>query len=144
MERVFIMPTVSESTTETSTIHGFYAMHVAFNTARSKGIEHPKMKIDGLTFTPAPATGMNPNAIYVKYGKTYYGKIVAGVFQPISYTAVSTATIERIQKIMCDPVTEAEAYGRRTGICAICGRGLTKAESIDRGIGPICAEKMGW
>jgi hypothetical protein len=36
------------------------------------------------------------------------------------------------------------AYGKRTGACSCCGRELTNGESIDRGIGPICAEKYGW
>lgn len=33
---------------------------------------------------------------------------------------------------------QAAAYGRRTGICMICGRTLTNEESISIGIGPIC------
>lgn len=33
----------------------------------------------------------------------------------------------------------AAAYGRRTGRCMVCGRTLTKKESVDAGIGPICA-----
>lgn len=33
----------------------------------------------------------------------------------------------------------AAAYGRRTGRCMVCGRTLTKKDSIDAGIGPICA-----
>ena len=37
-----------------------------------------------------------------------------------------------------------EAYGMRTGQCAICGLELTNGESIARGIGPICAEKWGF
>jgi hypothetical protein len=38
---------------------------------------------------------------------------------------------------------EAAAFGQKFGICAICGRLLTKTESIERGIGPICAGKVG-
>lgn len=34
-------------------------------------------------------------------------------------------------------------YGRATGACGICGRLLTDPESVARGIGPICAEKIG-
>jgi len=37
---------------------------------------------------------------------------------------------------------EAKAYGRKTGSCYMCGRELTKQESIDAGIGPICAGKF--
>lgn len=38
----------------------------------------------------------------------------------------------------------AAQYGIRTGRCCICGKELTKQESIDRGIGPICYGRMGW
>lgn len=38
----------------------------------------------------------------------------------------------------------AAEYGIRTGTCCICARTLTKAESITKGIGPICEGKMGW
>jgi hypothetical protein len=40
--------------------------------------------------------------------------------------------------------TLAAEYGIRTGTCCICGRKLTRTESITRGIGPICYGKMGW
>lgn len=35
---------------------------------------------------------------------------------------------------------KAQEYGRRTKRCAVCGRLLTNAESVARGIGPICAQ----
>lgn len=38
----------------------------------------------------------------------------------------------------------AAAFGKATGQCLICNRTLTVQESIDRGIGPVCASKMGW
>jgi hypothetical protein len=43
-------------------------------------------------------------------------------------------------------LTEAEAaeFGKLYGVCGICGRQLTNEDSIERGIGPICATKMGW
>ena len=37
---------------------------------------------------------------------------------------------------------QAEAFGQRTGICAMCGAVLTNPESVERGIGPICAGKF--
>lgn len=44
-----------------------------------------------------------------------------------------------------DRLTTAQAaeYGRRTGQCAICGRTLTNADSVARGIGPVCLERIG-
>lgn len=38
----------------------------------------------------------------------------------------------------------AAQYGMRTGRCCICSKELTRQESIDRGIGPVCYDKMGW
>ena len=37
---------------------------------------------------------------------------------------------------------EAKAYGKVTGTCCNCGRTLTNEESIEAGIGPICASKF--
>jgi len=39
-------------------------------------------------------------------------------------------------------LAEAEAFGIRTGNCAICGRTLTRSDSIARGIGPVCASQF--
>jgi len=36
-----------------------------------------------------------------------------------------------------------KAYGKASGSCGICGRKLTTPESIELGIGPVCAGKMG-
>lgn len=35
-------------------------------------------------------------------------------------------------------------YGHEIGECGVCGGRLTNDESRERGIGPICAAKMGW
>lgn len=39
-------------------------------------------------------------------------------------------------------VEVAAAMGRATGVCMICARELTNPESIERGIGPICAGRL--
>lgn len=33
------------------------------------------------------------------------------------------------------------AFGKLLGVCGICGRALTDDESLERGIGPVCAGK---
>lgn len=43
-----------------------------------------------------------------------------------------------------DPQAAMLRYGREIGSCGHCGRTLTNEESRERGIGPICAGKMGW
>ncbi len=36
----------------------------------------------------------------------------------------------------------AARLGDETGVCAICGKELTDPESVERGIGPVCAGKL--
>lgn len=37
---------------------------------------------------------------------------------------------------------QAKHYGRKTGTCIMCFRTLTNPDSIEAGIGPICADKF--
>jgi hypothetical protein len=41
-----------------------------------------------------------------------------------------------------DPEAAAARHGRASGRCSVCSRDLTDPESIERGIGPICAGKF--
>jgi len=43
-----------------------------------------------------------------------------------------------------DPEKAAVAFGKAFSCCAVCHCTLTNDGSIERGIGPICAEKFGW
>lgn len=114
----------------------------AFASAKSSGIKRPKLRLAGFLFSPAPESGRNAGAIYVKQGETYLGKVVAGKF--VASRDCSDTSREEILAACADPFAAAKAYGLRTGVCSCCGRELTKGESIERGIGPICAEKFGW
>jgi len=49
-----------------------------------------------------------------------------------------------LQTIKDDPYSASTLFGRMVGSCGICGRTLTDPESIENGIGPICAQKVGW
>ena len=46
--------------------------------------------------------------------------------------------------IAADPAAASAEYGRLTGTCGVCGRPLENEESVARGIGPVCAGRMGW
>ena len=48
-----------------------------------------------------------------------------------------------IEAIVANPAGGLSAYGHPTGTCSICRRPLEDAESVARGIGPICADKVG-
>ena len=47
------------------------------------------------------------------------------------------------QVLEMNRLTIREVNGKRVGSCCVCGRMLTKKASIDAGIGPICAGKVG-
>lgn len=50
--------------------------------------------------------------------------------------------IDILKKIAKNPAKAAARFGHEFGHCAICGRGLTNDESRERGIGPVCAERL--
>lgn len=117
-------------------------IEVAFKNAQEKGLKYPRLRLANLVFTPAKADGKNPGAVYVKTGDTYLGKIAGGkLFKSRDCTPEAEA---EILTTAADPEAAAVAYGKRFGQCSICARQLTNQESIDRGIGPICANKFGW
>ena len=125
-------------------------IEAAFASAKAASIKYPKMRLDAFVFNPAPATGRNAGAIYVKSSERqgedgkgqYLGKILAGKFLRVRECTQDEEA--RIVAAASDPEAAAVAFGQKFGACSICGRELTDADSIARGIGPICAERMGW
>jgi hypothetical protein len=117
---------------------------VAYAASKGKGrrLRNPMITIGDLTISPAKATSANPGALYVKNGTDYLGKIKDGRFM-----AIPACTSEQQAKILAfvaDPLAAAEAYGQETGTCCLCNATLTNKVSIERGVGPICAERYGW
>jgi hypothetical protein len=119
------------------------AFDFAVATARAKGrnFRGPKITIGGITISPAKETSANAGALYVKQDGQYLGKIMRGKFIARACPPEDEA---RILAFIADPKKAAIAYGVETGVCCICNATLTKEESMDRGIGPICAKKFGW
>ncbi|BAU40136.1 hypothetical protein [Ralstonia phage RSP15] len=115
-----------------------------FDTALSKGYKKPGLRLAGFKFSPAPATGKNGGAVYVKSLESgeYMGKVMNGKF--FKTRECSEDAEEAIVQAASDPKNAAISFGRLTGVCACCGRELTDKESVALGIGPICAEKYGW
>jgi hypothetical protein len=116
----------------------------AFFKAATSGLKNPKLTFGTYKVTRASANGRNPGALYVieKSADLYLGKIIDGQFFP-SRDCGDEVKAEVI-KLIENPAKAVKAYGLRTGNCAICNRELTAGESIERGIGPICAEKFGF
>lgn len=107
-------------------------------TRAAQTVGKPKLRLAGLTISLASSASANAGAYYVKSSANgYLGKIVSGKF--IRTRECTDADEVKLIEFARDPKAAAIAYGRETGTCACCGRTLTNRESIELGIGPICA-----
>ena len=122
---------------------GFEKMVEGFKRAHAAGLKRPKLRVDDLRFSLAKETSVNAGYIYVKAGETYLGKISPRGEWSRSYDC-SEIEHTRVQEIARDPFGALVEYGHRTGNCGICSRPLSDPESVERGIGPVCAAKYGW
>lgn len=115
----------------------------AFTAAKAKGltVRNPKITIGGMTISPAKATSANPGALYVKSGEAYLGKVADGKF--FASRDCTPEQQAQVLKFVADPAEAAKVYGQETGVCCVCNATL-RSEWRLRGIGPRCAEKMGW
>lgn len=52
--------------------------------------------------------------------------------------------VEVMERLNENPKEASLLFGRETEHCGVCGRELTRPESREAGIGPVCAEKTGW
>ncbi len=139
---------------------GVTKIQTAFNIAKTNYTKVPKIRLakwdetvpadlppvmlEGYIFKMAPDHGKNPGAIYVNREEDdkWLGTIKNNIFFP---TMECTETSKGyIAEIAVDPERTAKVYGIRTRNCCICGTSLYATKSVDRGIGPICAEKFGW
>jgi hypothetical protein len=128
---------------------GIDRLKLAFDKARSYAaakapglaIRNPKITIGGMTISPAKADSKNPGALYVKQAGNYLGKISDGKFMAVRECSESQR--QQVLKFVANPAEAAKVYGQETGICCVCNATL-KSKWRLRGIGPICAEKMGW
>lgn len=118
---------------------GVENIETLFKTAKGNGLKRPKFVTDRLVISPAPETGANAGALYVKCDGAYAGKIVSGKLQPVRSAPADILTL--VREIAEAPLESAKRYGRATGICCCCGRTLTDPASIEAGIGPICQGK---
>lgn len=117
-----------------------------FLAAKARGFMKPTLRTEDFIFSLAPATGKNPDAVYVvdRVSKVYIGKIKNNWFQPGQDYKDSPQARNSILSAMATPRAEALKYGTQSGQCSICGKPLTNKVSIYNKIGPICAEKMGF
>jgi hypothetical protein len=67
-----------------------------------------------------------------RYGRQGPGKLYTGKI------------MEQLEAIKADPHAASVAYGQLTGQCGVCNRKLEDETSVARGIGPVCASRLGW
>ena len=99
-----------------------------------------KLRFDGMTI--ARKNGDSLCWIKVEGVEKVVGKIERGVLTLWQRPMVDLGDLTtQLLAIDQDPERAAVLYGKASGNCSICGRDLTDPESIERGIGPICAAK---
>lgn len=119
------------------------SIHAMFDKAQASGLKKPVYRAEGLVLSLAKASSVNAGAIYVKrVDGEYLGKVVGKSFRGTS--AASTEEKGKLDKIAANPSQVAKDYGKLVGVCSCCGRELTDKNSIEAGIGPICATKWGF
>ena len=119
----------------------FADLFAAFAKAHQE-IQRPVFRVEHIKVTRAPDHGTNAGCLYVKSTDgDYLGKITpSGQFK-------GKATEEQRQSIdalAANPYDAVIKYGRDKGQCGCCGKELTKKQSIEDGIGPICKDKWGF
>lgn len=121
---------------------GFTRMLAAFASAKASGLKYPKFHVGRYVFSLASDKSRNAGCLYVKRESTYVGRITAdGAYFAVIDANQGDRTV--IAEIGRDPLAAAVMHGKETGTCSCCGRALENTESVERGIGPICAKKWG-
>lgn len=121
------------------------SLFTLFNKASENGLKKPRLTIDGMTVSKAPASGVNAGSLYVTQNGQYAGKVTAeGQLRVINpFKSKEAGISEQLNALAADPLGFAMSYGRRTGNCCCCNKLLTRTDSIELGIGPICKDKWG-
>lgn len=87
--------------------------------------------------------GRNTGCAYVYNDAGDY----AGAITPMGNIRSNELFTNQLDTALClanaDPVAAAKEYGKMTGRCSVCGRGLTDPTSVEQGIGPICLSRLG-
>ena len=125
----------------------FEALFNAFETAKSNGAKRLTLRFEGVNIKP----NRDLTALWVtsqtEFEQGDYGmqpKYLGKVTRTAIDSKFSDTVRETIMGAANDPLSAAIKYGKVSGSCSCCGKELTVKESIDRGIGPICAKKFDW
>jgi hypothetical protein len=125
----------------------FEQLFAAFEAAKNRGAKRMVLRFSGINVKP----NRDLSALWVtsqietemgQYGQQaqYLGKVTRNQLDSRLPDDVKSVIMDAAD----DPLNAAIRYGKVSGECSCCGRELTRKDSIERGIGPICAEKFGW
>ena len=125
---------------------------IALFATAAKVLKRPKIRLamgaDPVVLSVAGAGSKNPGSINITDGgpfgdNVWYGRVdESGCWHPSkSGLAASAALVPLLTAMALEPAKVAGEYGRLTGSCCFCGRGLDDKRSTEVGYGPICAGK---
>lgn len=123
-----------------------------FARAKSAGLRFPKIRLEASDGQKVVLSQAGERSKYLgqvmmtdggPFGSNkFFGRIDSA--GSLNASASMTAPVrELVDALAADPAKVASIYGRKTGSCCFCGRGLEDGRSVAVGYGPVCAEKFG-
>lgn len=134
-----------------------------FNMMSANGLKYPKVRLTAKApgastryFTEASVQfhisgdkARNPGRLVVSAGLAfgtpggYYGAFDQDGTYHGRFENVPVTVRDVIREFAKDPAAAIVAHGLESGHCAICTKKLTHKHSLEAGVGPICARRMG-
>lgn len=119
----------------------------AIRKGKEAGLKWITLRFNGIVITEAKK---HPGVLYVLHStkkdvegrRLYLGKITGGRFLPVNACTPEDQAV--VILVASDPAAAAKVFGNVTNSCCVCGRELTNKQSVEEGIGPICAGRVGW
>lgn len=119
----------------------------------SAHLKFPKLRLateDGapVVLTRCGSNSRTPGHINITDGRPYGENQYYGRIDPEGRAFLRDTAPDPVKAVLKEfndnPEAAIKVQGLRTGQCCCCGRELTDPVSIERGIGPICADKWGF
>lgn len=138
-------------------LSGFDSVVGLMHRIQASGNEWPKVRLSfhdhPLHLSVAGERARQPGSVNLTDGGSYgqnkwYGRIsVDGTFTPAEAARNLEPEDKREFWALLTRLRDGDAesvfaeYGKRFGVCCMCGRELTNEESVAAGIGPICQQR---
>lgn len=111
-----------------------------FQRAQEAGLKSFTLRFDGIHLQSDKSTWSKIWVSSKGYGSARLGVIENGVYRP--GRDATDEIIAKLALISADPFAAAKAYVQITNNCSVCGRFLKNQDSVDAGMGPICAGRI--